>query len=119
MQRAINNLVDNAIKYSHEDDKVNVRLYTSRKNVYIEVEDHGEGIAQEHIDHIFERFYRVDKARSRETGGNGLGLHIVLKVVSIHGGHVDISSTPGSGSVFTIVLPVITETHPIPEERDE
>jgi len=119
LRQAINNLVDNAIKYSHENERVDIRLYTSRHNVYIEVEDSGEGIAQEHIDHIFERFYRVDKARSRETGGNGLGLHIVLKVVSIHGGHVDITSVPGQGSVFSIILPIRKETHLIWEETNE
>jgi len=110
MRQAVNNLVDNAIKYSPEGGSVDVRLYATPKNIFIEVEDCGEGIAQEHINHLFERFYRVDKARSRETGGNGLGLHIVMKVVNLHGGRVEIKSSEGQGSVFTIVLP-ITKKH--------
>ena len=119
LRQAVNNLVDNAIKYTHEGGRVEVNLYTSQKNIYIEVDDSGEGIAEEHINHIFERFYRVDKARSRETGGNGLGLHIVLKVVNIHGGHVDIRSKDGDGSVFTIVLPIRRETHLIWEGKHD
>lgn len=119
LRQAINNLVDNAIKYSHEGGHVDIRVYAQKQNVYIEVEDSGEGIAQEHIDHIFDRFYRVDKARSRETGGNGLGLHIVLKVVNIHGGRVDITSVPGQGSIFTIVLPIRKEIHLIWEDSNE
>ena len=113
------NLTDNAIAYSGGRD-IFIRLIAQSNEEYtITFSDNGIGIDEEHIGHIFERFYRVDKARSRETGGNGLGLHIVLKVVNIHGGHVDITSVPGQGSVFTIVLPIRKETHLIWEGKDE
>ena len=115
MQQAISNLVDNAIKYSREDSRVEVGVRQTHAQAFISIEDRGEGIPKEHLANLFERFYRVDRARARMTGGNGLGLHIVLRIVNAHGGRVDVKSTPGEGSVFTIIIP-IKNTPERPEE---
>lgn len=103
---AISNLVENAINYSPERTSVNVLLKKTDEVAEITISDQGVGIAQEDLDRIFERFYRVDSARSRETGGTGLGLSIVKHVVSNHGGDVHVWSVPGTGSTFTVLLPL-------------
>jgi two-component system, OmpR family, sensor histidine kinase SenX3 len=103
---AVYNLLDNAVKYSDEDEKVEVRFRTDGRWVELSVQDHGMGIPSRDFERIFERFYRVDRARSRETGGTGLGLAIVRHVVSNHGGKVGVSSQEGQGSTFTLLLPV-------------
>jgi two-component system, OmpR family, sensor histidine kinase SenX3 len=103
---AISNLVENAINYSPERTTVNVLLKRNEEIAEITITDQGVGIAEEDIDRIFERFYRVDSARSRETGGTGLGLSIVKHVVSNHGGDVHVWSVPGTGSTFTVLLPL-------------
>ena len=105
LEQAIINLLDNAIKYSDEKRPVNVEVEHDGKEVLIHVIDNGRGIEQEHLSRIFERFYRVDKARSRRLGGTGLGLAIVMHIIQAHGGHVSVTSTPGKGSAFTIHLP--------------
>jgi two-component system phosphate regulon sensor histidine kinase PhoR len=105
IERMLSNLIDNAIKYNRPDGKVTVRLYSAGAHVVVEVSDTGIGIPQESLSRIFERFYRVDKGRSREEGGTGLGLAIVKHVVNRHRGRLDIQSTPGKGSTFTVVLP--------------
>jgi len=106
LEQAVINLVDNAIKYS--DPANTVRIEAKRKNqeVVINVIDNGCGISREHLDRVFERFYRVDKARSRKLGGTGLGLAIVKHISMAHGGYTEVESTPGKGSIFTIHLPV-------------
>jgi len=106
LEQAISNLLDNAIKYSHPQSEVRVAANHNGHELSIAVADEGVGIAAEHLDRLFERFYRVDKARSRKMGGTGLGLAIVKHIVQAHGGHVEVHSTPGAGSVFTIHLPV-------------
>jgi two-component system sensor histidine kinase SenX3 len=103
---AISNLVENAINYSPERTTVNVVLKKNEEIAEITITDQGVGIAEEDIDRIFERFYRVDSARSRETGGTGLGLSIVKHVISNHGGDVQVWSVPGTGSTFTVLLPL-------------
>ena len=103
---AASNLVDNAIKYSEAGDTVTVRLYREPGHIVIAVEDEGIGIPQADIDRIFERFYRVDKARGRGTGGTGLGLSIVRHIMANHGGEVNVTSQEGEGSSFRLVLPV-------------
>lgn len=103
---AISNLVENAINYSPERTTVNVLLKKNEEIAEITITDQGVGIAEEDIDRIFERFYRVDSARSRETGGTGLGLSIVKHVISNHGGDVQVWSVPGTGSTFTVLLPI-------------
>lgn len=103
---AFSNLVDNAINYSPERTTVNVLMKKNDEIAEITITDQGVGIAEEDIDRIFERFYRVDSARSRETGGTGLGLSIVKHVISNHGGDVQVWSVPGTGSTFTVLLPL-------------
>jgi len=107
---AVANLIENAITYTAakglaEAEPVQVHAYEQDGNAHIVVEDHGIGIAARHQTRIFERFYRVDKGRSRASGGTGLGLAIVRHVVQNHWGEVEVESTPGRGSTFHIVLP--------------
>jgi two-component system sensor histidine kinase SenX3 len=118
---AVGNLVDNAIKYSEDNAEVKVLVSASDTHVVIEVIDHGVGIPVASIDRIFERFYRVDRARSRDTGGTGLGLSIVRHVVTNHGGEVNVRSREGEGSTFSLTLPrqpgVTSTTMVINDER--
>jgi two-component system sensor histidine kinase SenX3 len=102
---ALGNLVENAVKYSHDGGEVQVRTLVSDSAVEIMVVDHGIGIPARDLDRIFERFYRVDKGRSRATGGTGLGLSIVRHVATNHGGEVLVSSREGEGSSFVLRLP--------------
>ncbi|MGL5436491.1 MAG: sensor histidine kinase [Lachnospiraceae bacterium] len=103
---AITNLVENAIKYNVEDGWVQVTLDADHKFFYIKVADSGIGISEEYQDRIFDRFYRVDKARSRETGGSGLGLAITRSVVLMHKGAIKLQSKEGEGSIFTLRIPL-------------
>ncbi len=103
---ALSNLVDNAIKYTERDGSVRVRCAAIGDEAVLEVEDSGIGIAPAQQERIFERFYRVDKARSRGTGGTGLGLSIVRHIVANHGGTVAVASEEGRGSTFTVRLPL-------------
>ncbi len=105
LEQAVVNLVDNAVKYSDAGAEVRIESQYSETELLISVCDHGCGIAKEHLSRLFERFYRVDKARSRKLGGTGLGLSIVKHIIQSHLGHVTVESTPGQGSVFTIHLP--------------
>ena len=100
------NLLENGVKYSDRGSSVHVRATTDGRWVDIEVEDHGIGIPRRDLERVFERFYRVDRARSRETGGTGLGLAIVRHVASNHAGDVHVESAEGEGSTFTLRLPV-------------
>ena len=106
LQRAIANLVDNAIKYTRDGGEISVTASQYSGQIAIEVRDTGIGIPSDDLSRIFERFYRVDRSRSRDMGGTGLGLSIVKHIVQNHGGSVDISSVLGSGSIFTIRLPI-------------
>src|SRR5262249_24100305 len=105
LEQAVINLVDNAIKYSEPSDHVQIAASAASGEIEISVRDHGCGIAEEHLPRLFERFYRVDRARSRKLGGTGLGLAIVKHIVQAHLGHVSVMSTLGEGSTFTIHLP--------------
>ena len=105
LERAISNLVDNAIKYTPEGGRIEVFVKTVAESVVLEVVDNGIGIPAEDLPRIFERFYRVDRSRSREMGGTGLGLSIVKHVAQVHGGSVELQSTPGKGSTFRLILP--------------
>jgi two-component system phosphate regulon sensor histidine kinase PhoR len=104
-EQALVNLLDNAVKYGQEGSQTTIHARETDKEVVIAVRDHGIGIARSHLPRIFERFYRVDKARSRKEGGTGLGLSIVKHIVQAHGGYVSVESTPGQGSTFEIHLP--------------
>jgi two-component system phosphate regulon sensor histidine kinase PhoR len=106
-EQAIVNLVDNAIKYSPSGSVVRVDTKEDGGEVVLQVRDNGSGIEKEHLPRLFERFYRVDKGRSRQLGGTGLGLAIVKHIVLAHHGRVDVESVLGKGSVFTIVLPQV------------
>lgn len=98
------NLVTNSIKYGKEGGQTLIGLYDMDKNYLIEVSDNGIGIEEEHLPRLFERFYRVDKARSRDEGGTGLGLAIVKHIVEAHNQNVNVRSNPGSGSTFGVTL---------------
>ena len=104
---AISNLVENAIKYNHDNGWVHVSLNADHKFCYIKVEDSGIGIPEEDQAHIFERFYRVDKSHSREIGGTGLGLAIARNAVIVHRGSIKVHSTEGEGTTFTVRIPLI------------
>lgn len=104
-EQALVNLADNAIKYSGEDSSVTVGAVAREQEIVVYVRDAGSGIEQRHLERIFERFYRVDKGRSRQLGGTGLGLSIVKHIVMAHGGRVSAESQLGEGSIFRIHLP--------------
>jgi two-component system sensor histidine kinase SenX3 len=109
---ALFNLLENAVKYSEPDGPVAVRVEQAEGRIAMTVQDSGIGIPTRDLERIFERFYRVDKARARDTGGTGLGLSIVRHVAQNHGGDVKVSSREGEGSEFSIVLPVRTDDGP-------
>ena len=104
----LNNLLDNAVRFTPAGGKVNLTLTAAGAWVEVAVEDSGPGIDPEHLPHIFDRFYRVEGSRSRESGGAGLGLAIVRQLVEAHGGTVSVESTPGRGSRFAFRLPLRT-----------
>lgn len=105
LEQMLTNLIDNAVKFNSEEGSVTVSLAQNGAKDVISVADTGEGISGEHLRRIFERFYRTDRARSREIGGTGLGLAIVKHLARLHGGEIYVSSTPGGGSTFSIELP--------------
>ena len=106
LEQAVFNLVDNAVKYSDPGKDIRVKLFAREGRGIITVADSGVGIPAEDLPRIFERFYRVDKARSRETGGTGLGLAIVKHIVQVHDGQVGVDSIPGRGSTFSLIFPL-------------
>jgi two-component system sensor histidine kinase SenX3 len=103
---AVGNLVDNAVKYSEQGSSVEIDISSDASGAQVTVRDHGVGIPAESVERIFERFYRIDRARSRGTGGTGLGLSIVRHVATNHGGDVSVASREGEGSTFALHLPV-------------
>jgi two-component system, OmpR family, phosphate regulon sensor histidine kinase PhoR len=106
VEQAVVNLIDNAVKYSPHHSSVTITVEKLESEVMIDVTDHGVGIERKHLPRLFERFYRADKARSRELGGTGLGLAIVKHIAQVHGGRVWADSIPGKGSSFRIYIPV-------------
>jgi two-component system phosphate regulon sensor histidine kinase PhoR len=105
LEQAVVNLVDNAIKYGPDGSIVHVEARAEKGDVVIHVRDSGDGIDAQHLSRLFERFYRVDEARSRELGGTGLGLAITKHIVGLHRGRVHVESAKGQGSTFSIYLP--------------
>lgn len=103
---AISNLIENGIKYNVDGGWIRVSLNADHKNLYIKVADSGVGIPEDCVEHIFERFYRVDKARSRDTGGSGLGLAISKNIIVMHKGIINVYSEPGKGTTFTVRVPM-------------
>ena len=104
--RLVYNLVENAIKYNHPGGQVTVTAYWKEKHVYLSVEDTGNGIPEELRERVFEPFFRVDKSRSRELGGVGLGLALVREIVRVHDGSITVRSNPSGGTVFDVILPL-------------
>ncbi len=118
LEQMLTNLISNAIKFNREGGAVTIRHEALDGRDRIEVTDTGEGIPAEHVERIFERFYRVDRARSREMGGTGLGLAIVKHLARAHDGEVHVQSTPGEGSTFIIELPAGIEPTGVGGERE-
>ena len=108
LEQALINLIDNAIKYSLPESEILIDARQVDNEIRITVHDRGCGIDDSHLPRLFERFYRVDKARSKELGGTGLGLAIVKHIALAHRGRVGVESTPGKGSAFTIYMPTIS-----------
>ncbi len=106
IQQCLVNVIGNAIKYTPENGKVDVILYSSQKEVVIKVKDNGIGIPKEDLPFIFDRFYRVDKARSRNTGGTGLGLAITQQIIALHQGRIEVESEVNQGTTIYIILPM-------------
>ena len=106
IRQALNNLIDNAVKYTQEGGEVRVCVETVGTDAVVTVKDNGVGMSAEHLDKIFDRFYRVDKARARETGGTGLGLHLVQRIAHLHHGRVEVESRENAGSTFRLVIPL-------------
>ena len=102
--RLVYNLVENAIKYNHSDGQVTVNAYKKQKHIYLSVEDTGSGIPKELRERVFEPFFRVDKSRSRELGGVGLGLALVREIVRVHDGSISINSNPAGGTIFEVIF---------------
>ena len=111
LRQALGNLVGNALRYTPSGGQVTVSAFVSDGQATISVEDTGAGIAPEHLPHIFDRFYRADPSRSRETGGSGLGLAITRHLIEAHGGTIEATSTEGAGSTFTIRLALTSQPH--------
>jgi len=109
MEQIIINLVSNAIKYNVQNGEINISLTSKGKNILLMVSDTGVGMEAEHLERIFERFYRVDKARTRDKGSTGLGLSIVKHIVERYGGTISVTSQPNIGSSFQVVLPIKEE----------
>ena len=105
LSMALNNLIENAIKYNYDDGWVKVTLNADHKFFYVTVQDSGVGIPEDSLDSVFERFFRVDKARSRATGGTGLGLAITRSVILLHRGSIKVYSKEKEGTTFTVRIP--------------
>lgn len=110
IKQVLRNLLDNAMAHTDEDEVISISAWREDDHIVIEVNDTGEGIPQEELPYIFNRFYRVDKSRTRSTGGSGLGLTISKKIVEAHHGEISVVSEPGEGTSFTVVLPVNSDS---------
>jgi signal transduction histidine kinase len=106
LNQVIYNLMENAVKYTQNGGVIKVNLQRQGRDAHFTVSDNGPGIPKENLPHIFDRFYRVDKARSREKGGTGLGLSIVHQLVLLHGGAISVESEEGKGATFIVELPL-------------
>jgi two-component system, OmpR family, phosphate regulon sensor histidine kinase PhoR len=118
MNQVFGNLIENAVKYGKAGKRICVGARALENEIEFFVEDFGPGIGSEHINRIFERFYRVDKARSREAGGTGLGLAIVKHIVQAHGGRIRAESELGSGTTFLFTLPISGDKQRVQEQAD-
>src|SRR5213082_2008071 len=105
LEEIVHNLLDNAVNYSRVDGRIVIALVTRDRELVLSVADEGVGIPAEDLPRIFERFYRADRARSRELGGTGLGLSIVKHIAQLHGGRVEAESVIGQGTTISVILP--------------
>jgi signal transduction histidine kinase len=105
LEEVLHNLLDNAVKFSRENGQIHLRAVRHGSEMVLSVADNGLGISKEHLQRIFERFYRADKARSRELGGTGLGLAIVKHIAQLHDGRVEAESELGRGTTVRVVIP--------------
>jgi two-component system, OmpR family, phosphate regulon sensor histidine kinase PhoR len=112
LEEVVHNLLDNAVKYSHQNGRILIRAAAPDQEVVLSVSDEGVGIAAADLPRIFERFYRADRARSRELGGTGLGLSIVKHIAQLHGGRVEAESVVGRGTTIRVILPNPPQTNP-------
>ena len=119
IEQVIMNIVSNAIKYTPDGGRIELRARADGENVVLTVKDNGIGIPEKDLPRLFERFYRVDKARSRQSGGTGLGLSIAQEILSQHNGSIRIDSTYGEGTCVTITLPRAPEQKQQEEDRTE
>ncbi len=119
LEQAVLALLDNAIKYNQQGGLVTMRTMVKGNQALLEVQDTGIGIAAEHLPHLGERFYRVDKARSREIGGTGLGLSIARRIIAAHGGRLSLSSVLGQETTVSVVLPLASAQAREPEWGEE
>ena len=106
LEQVAYNLMENAVKYTQQGGEIRVSLARVGKDALLTVSDNGQGISKENLDHVFERFYRVDKARSRDSGGTGLGLSIAQQIVTLHSGTIRAESEEGKGASFIVTLPL-------------
>ena len=116
LERAILNITRNAIKYTDDGGCIKVGFKKTKEEASIDIEDNGIGIPEKDLPNIFERFYRVDKARSRNEGGTGLGLPIAKWIVEAHNGRIEVKSELGKGSIFSITLPLKTKKKLLPQK---
>ena len=119
LKQVVVNLLDNAIKYTADGGAICLRVRQQDSHVLLEVADNGMGIAAESVPHVFDRFFRVDQARTRDLGGAGLGLSIVKSICTAHGAEVQVESTPGKGSRFCVTLPLAGEPSSKSEMKNE
>jgi signal transduction histidine kinase len=108
LQEVLYNLLENAVKYSRENGEIRLQAAQRNSEIVLSVSDDGIGISKDDLPRIFERFYRADKARTRELGGTGLGLAIVKHIAQLHGGRVEAESEPGRGTTIRVLLPIRT-----------
>ena len=116
---ALTNIIENAVKYNVDNGWVKVTLNADHRNFYVKVADSGVGIPDDCKEHVFERFYRVDKARSRDTGGTGLGLAITKSVILMHHGSIKLYSEAGEGTTFTIRIPMKQDLPEITDQKED
>ena len=109
LDRVLDNLLGNALKYTPDGGKITVKSVRMTDKVFVHVQDTGIGIPPQDLKHVFERFYRVDKGRSRRLGGTGLGLALAREITEQHGGTITIDSKPGTGTTVTVTLPIVYE----------
>lgn len=119
MEQVLRNLIDNAIKYTPERGCITASCQTDKEQVWFTIQDTGIGIPEESLPRIFDRFYRVDKARTRKTGGNGIGLSLVKFLVELFDGRIQVESIPEKGTTFTLTFSYASACESVPPFPDK